>query len=347
MDRYLGLTQQYPDPKDTERTRNAVVDIIAIHGLRARSPETWLAWEKEDDPDSGTVFWLKDEKMLPSFIPDSRILTYDWNAHYVKDASKDRFLGHADTLLEHIFQNRVETNRSRHPIIFIASCFGGILLANALVRANEPHHPQHNQYHPILELTTGIAFLGTPFRGSWLLGYEFALRLIDQEIVKGESPSQDLAQYLRPDSRSDRNGLPSPLDDVFQRFSEMIHTPKIKSVTDVVCFYETRPTNYSSVLKALDRNTMPKEFDPTGHAVTVPRASACIDGITALPLHVRHNMLHKHNSPSSAKFKLVAQRLQAPISDAMAATADEAILPLDAAKINNLVDPMTVNSLLI
>ncbi|KAI0545030.1 hypothetical protein F4679DRAFT_562410 [Xylaria curta] len=312
MDRQFGLTQQYPDPNDTERTSRAAVDIIAIHGLRARSPQTWLAWKKEGDPESGNVFWLKDEEMLPRFIPDSRILTYDWNANYVKDASKDRFLGHADTLLEHIYQNRLETNRSCRPIIFIASCFGGLLLANALVRANEPHHPQYNQYHPILDLTIGIAFLGTPFRGSWMLGYEFALRLIDQEAERGESHSQELIQYLRTDSRMDARGLPSPLDDVVQRFSEMIHNTKFKSSTDVVCFYETLPTNYESVLKALDNSNMPNEseFDPSGHAVTVPRASACIDGITAIQLEVRHNMLHKHSSPTSNQFQLIVQRLQ-------------------------------------
>ncbi|KAI0454979.1 hypothetical protein F5B21DRAFT_219011 [Xylaria acuta] len=145
-----------------------------------------------------------------------------------------------------------------------------------------------------------------------MLGYEFALRLVDQELENGESHSHELIQYLRADSRSDGKGLPSPLNDVVQRFSEMIHSTKIKSVTDVVCFYETRPTNYLSILKALDKNNMPKEveFDPTGHAITVPRASACIDGITALPLHVRHNMLHKHNSPTSTEFELIVRRHQ-------------------------------------
>jgi hypothetical protein len=79
-----------------------------MHGLDAQSPKTWIAWEKEDDPSSGDVDWLRDKHMLPSSLPDARILTYDWNANYDTSASSDRFLGHADTLLDRVYVNREE-----------------------------------------------------------------------------------------------------------------------------------------------------------------------------------------------------------------------------------------------
>jgi hypothetical protein len=47
--------------------------------------------------------------MLPLVIPDSRILTYDWNANYDETSSNDILLGHADTLLDRIFIDRDDT----------------------------------------------------------------------------------------------------------------------------------------------------------------------------------------------------------------------------------------------
>ena len=44
--------------------------------------------------------------MLPSKIPQARVLTYDWNANYAEDASADRFLGHANALLHRLQLDR-------------------------------------------------------------------------------------------------------------------------------------------------------------------------------------------------------------------------------------------------
>ena len=85
--------------------------IIALHGLDAESPKTWIAWKIDGEPDSEDVHWLKDRHMLPNVIPNSRILTYDWNANYDEVASSDTFLGHAQTLLDRIYSNRETTVR--------------------------------------------------------------------------------------------------------------------------------------------------------------------------------------------------------------------------------------------
>lgn len=37
--------------------------------------------------------------MLPKFLPNCRMLTYDWNANIDKDAETESLLGHADKLL--------------------------------------------------------------------------------------------------------------------------------------------------------------------------------------------------------------------------------------------------------
>ncbi|KAI1357149.1 hypothetical protein F5Y08DRAFT_324892 [Xylaria arbuscula] len=129
VDSRVGLVQQFPDPEDPVATRSAIVDVVALHGLRAQSPKTWIAWKDGQSAASGEVNWLQDPKMLPSKIPQARILTYDWNANYAEDASADRFQGHANALLNRLQQNRRDNERSNHPLVFIASCFGGLLLA--------------------------------------------------------------------------------------------------------------------------------------------------------------------------------------------------------------------------
>ena len=64
--------------------------------------------------------------MLPAVLPNARIFTYDWNASYYRDAPVQTLLGHADTLLSHVAQRPGATTR---PLIFVASCFGGLILA--------------------------------------------------------------------------------------------------------------------------------------------------------------------------------------------------------------------------
>ena len=97
--------------------------IIAIHGLGTASPRTWEFKKK----DGGIVNWLADGHMLPAAIPEARIFTYDWNANYFKDAPMQTVLGHANNLLALIAENRGSKNK--RPIIFVASCFGGLILA--------------------------------------------------------------------------------------------------------------------------------------------------------------------------------------------------------------------------
>ena len=48
------------------------------------------------------------------------------------------------------------------PILFIASCLGGIILAQAMVIAADPS----SDYNSLWQATGGIVFLATPFRGT-------------------------------------------------------------------------------------------------------------------------------------------------------------------------------------
>ncbi len=97
--------------------------IIAIHGLDTEASRTWV-FDKKDG--SRPVNWLADHDMLPKAVPEARIFTYDWDANFFQHAPVKTLLGHGDTLLRLVAATRGSELR---PIIFVASSFGGLILA--------------------------------------------------------------------------------------------------------------------------------------------------------------------------------------------------------------------------
>jgi len=220
-----GLHQEWP-PLEKSTSPEIKIDIVAIHGLDTEAPKTWVAYEKEGDLNSRPVHWLKDEDMLPSVIPAARIFSYNWNANTFSDAAVDDLLGHANALLDKLHQQRCSGQQHR-PIIFIASCFGGLLLSKALNLASA----SRSEYHDIVASTVGIAFLGTPFRGTPAASAT-VVRTRLASIV-GMTASDRLVRDL--------DGKSGVFEDIVQTFSNLVHT--WNSQIPIRCFYETLPTN--------------------------------------------------------------------------------------------------------
>ncbi|RBR17952.1 hypothetical protein FVER53590_00256 [Fusarium verticillioides] len=332
--RNLGVIQVYPDSKNTTATKEKEIDIFVLHGLDARSDKTFVAWRVDGEKGSGDVHWLSDEHMLPSQMPQARILTYDWNANYDKTASKETMRAHADTLLEDIHKNRAEFNRSQVPIIFIASCFGGVLLSAALVGALELQHPQFELRRGIFDSCIGIVFLGTPFRGSWDFGTQVALQRI--EAARRASPeekvqySMELVQYLK--RGTDDN--PSPLDDLMHRFDASMENAKFKIPRAEL--YETLPAQFAGPLSRLSPEEVNKltEIDKHGEGIVVSHTSAVHSGGDGSAQPMRHNMLHKFNSPDNPAFQSLCLRLKQFAED-----AERTIESRDQARLNKLEAP--------
>ncbi|KAK7959734.1 uncharacterized protein PG986_004588 [Apiospora aurea] len=229
----VGLKQQYPDPNDLATTRNTTVDVVAIHGFRAESPRTWIAWKDGKSATSGVVNWLRDREMLPSVIPQARILTYDWNSNIDRTASNDRLLGHADTLLMLLHINRRD---------------------NALVRTQDS---QENGSKRIFELTAGIVFLGTPFGGSWPQGYSINNYRSYMLREEGFDIPPELIQYLRPHGRRDpdADGRPSPLNEMVDQFAKIVVPPE-----------SARLVGFTSIPLQVRHNMLHKHARPDGSA---------------------------------------------------------------------------------
>lgn len=67
-----------------------------------------MAYKDSNNPASGEVHWLRDRDMLPSRFPDARILTYDWNADFDKEAVQEGLHSQAEHLVDQIDKNRNE-----------------------------------------------------------------------------------------------------------------------------------------------------------------------------------------------------------------------------------------------
>jgi hypothetical protein len=152
----VEVRQIYPGVDEAIETE---FDIIAIHGLDTKSPDTWI-WRNPGDANSIGVNWLSD--LLPRNFPKARVFTCDWPANLFKrsDTIETTTKELARSLLLAI-EARQHDSEDR-PIIFIASCLGGVVLAQALILAAA----SRSEYPNLWKATTGIVFLATPFRGT-------------------------------------------------------------------------------------------------------------------------------------------------------------------------------------
>ncbi|KAG4269290.1 hypothetical protein FPRO04_12067 [Fusarium proliferatum] len=142
-----------PPDKITPETDTGI-DIIAIHGLDTKSPDTWAY----KTPNGQQVNWLVDRNMLSREVPGTRIYTCNWPAAMFETNDSVPFgIEELATSLLHGLLG-LTSNRDRK-LFFIASCLGGVILMQTLVMAKD-------NYAAVQEATRGIIFLATPFRGT-------------------------------------------------------------------------------------------------------------------------------------------------------------------------------------
>jgi len=137
------------------------VDIVAVHGLNGDAYNTWTT-------KVGTC-WLKDSKLLPKAVKNSRIMTFGYNANatsFMGSTSSDRILQHAQTLVAQLEADRALADASRRPLIFICHSLGGIIVKRALAYSASRTSKKIAHLHSIYVSTYSILFLGTPHNGS-------------------------------------------------------------------------------------------------------------------------------------------------------------------------------------
>lgn len=151
------------DKVHASQGNNADVDIIAIHGLDTDSRKTWTWVPRNGGP---KVNWLSATSMLPSRVGDADIWTCDWQADLLLSTGQgpksfEELARDLKAALEsHARRSSATTGSPPRPILFIASCFGGLLLLKALVLS------RNDRGSTLLRALSGIIFLATPFQGT-------------------------------------------------------------------------------------------------------------------------------------------------------------------------------------
>ncbi|KAM0799817.1 hypothetical protein BDR22DRAFT_854308 [Usnea florida] len=274
---------------------NTSVDIIAIHGLGTMTPRTW-----EYRTEIGAVNWLSEPNMLPKIVPSARIYTFSWNASYSKDAPVIRIVNVAEIFLSNLRSQRDEEDSHSRPLVFIGSCFGGLIITKALEIANT----HDSIYRKLLLATSGVVFLGSPLQGAR------AAKAAEWHVmiagILNRHPSQTLLQDLDGSTRA--------LRETTHRFVKMITTPPLEIMT--TCFWETQK---SQVLKAVLPTYLPtpvsRIFNVT-KMILVEEDSATLLGRDNKPLDAPHSKMNKFYGPGDANFGLVSDDIQKMVNEA-------------------------------
>ncbi|KAK3355238.1 hypothetical protein B0H65DRAFT_515860 [Neurospora tetraspora] len=285
--RGVHLNQVNKDNGDTD------IDIIAIHGLDTKSPDTWT-WRDHKDPNV-SVNWLAD--LLPVDEGKARIFTLDWPADLLQPSDLvPKFDGEIVTLLiDGINRELLAKNKTRdRPILFIASCLGGIILMRALTTAAD--HECTTSCYCLSKATRGIIFLATPFRGTSFEDVAFWADpgLTAWAFIYGRTVSKLLDSV---------KGSTSDLETLVSEFTQLCQHPNWPFL--VFNFYE------------LGRTSLWRKLFPWLPGLffkgkpLVDSSSARLDIVrNPLPLSRPHVLMNKFDSNKCADYKLVAGKIE-------------------------------------
>ncbi|KAI1804215.1 hypothetical protein F4811DRAFT_521214 [Daldinia bambusicola] len=253
----------------------AELDIIAIHGLDTNSSDTWT-WKSKGSDD---VNWLSDPLMLPSQVGTGRIFICDWPADLFQpsDLIQNRIEELARLLLIAIHDVRGE-NKKR-PLVFIASCLGGIVLMKTLVMADL-------EYVHIQRATRGIVFLATPFRGTAF--HDVAAWAESALKYRASFKGQQVSSLLEYTKRSTFD-LGELVNSFTQIFRERDHCK-------VVTFYEKKPAHKFWIRRG---------------KLLVDKDSATLDIVqNPVPLERHHRTMNKFSGPDDNAYIIVAGKVK-------------------------------------
>ncbi|KAF4635759.1 hypothetical protein G7Y89_g2352 [Cudoniella acicularis] len=269
----LGLKVLWP-PADSPDADKVDVDVVAIHGIGVEPGRAWS---------TKTGFnWLKEESMLPSLIPNARIMAFGYNSIWFgEDAVQLPLASAADNLLSALRSKRKK--RPSRPLVFICHCFGGLVVQKALCIAK-----LHDKRWPgIYASTTGVVFLGTPHRGT---GTMLTTTVLLEAIARARKVHSAVLNALHKESEV--------LTDLVNEFTSVCSDADY--ALKLYCFFETMS---SKVLKIVDKKRTEEEF-------VVDRASGTLHGYEQQGLPLDHFSLNKFDEPDDNNFERVSDAIQ-------------------------------------
>jgi hypothetical protein len=277
----------FPDGvKIWHNPEDAKLDICFIHGLSGNRDKTWTA-PGQLNP------WPAE--LLPSRLAKARLLTYGYDAYVLRKSvsSTNRLIDHANNLLHDLAAERASSGIVDRPLIFIVHSFGGIVCKTALIISRQNPEAHLRQ---ISNCTRGMAFLGTPHRGSWAADW-------------AKIPAWSLGQ-VKSTNRS--------ILDVLQINNQ---------------YLEFIQTSFLSLLRDLDKKGRPlqitcffEELPMPGIGTIVSKLSASLEGYSTFSIHANHSNMAKFGSAEESGFKRLLGELVR--CNAMLGTGDSTVRPV-------------------
>ncbi|KAF1348304.1 hypothetical protein EJ07DRAFT_141923 [Lizonia empirigonia] len=177
----IGLKVLREPPADATQ----IIDIVAIHGLGAHPDDSWCAQADS----SKWVNWLTEESMLPALALNARIMRYGYQSQWFgKEIMQQNVSIVAEQLLGALRRKRKDV--SLRPLLFVAHCFGGLVVLKTLVIAQQ----FQKDWPGVFKSTTGLIFFGTPFRGAEGMNQMEMLEAARREYHDDQGRSQRLLE---------------------------------------------------------------------------------------------------------------------------------------------------------
>ncbi|KAJ6087124.1 hypothetical protein N7467_006038 [Penicillium canescens] len=283
----IRLCQVYPPPESETETD---IDIIAIHGLDTKSPDTWV-W-RTNSPEERDINWLAQPEMLPDKAKRARIFYCNWPTKlFDKQSTIELTIRELARCLLLGITSRPRANKNR-PLLFIASCLGGVILSQALVIAAQPE----NEYISVWKLTAGVVFLATPFRGTSF--EDIATVAVPLLKVYASLKNETVTKLLESVT-----GSTLFLQDLVGDFTQICQ--QRDQPCKLAIFYETEKSNLLRKARFLNK---PK--------VLVDSGSARLDIVpNPIPLRRTHVMMNKFYGPNDPGYIDVAGKIQSLLDE--------------------------------
>lgn len=250
--------------------RDAAIDICFIHGLTGNRESTWTAQGQ-------TAPWPKT--LLPPKLETARILTYGYDADIMRKsvAGANRLIDHATNLLTDLTTDRLCSNASTRPLIFIAHSLGGLVCKEAILLSR--NNPEAH-LRGLFEFVKGIIFMGTPHKGSWMSDWA---RIPATALGFVKSNNKSLLTILQTNDQF--------LESIQVRFAAMVRELRENGRRiELTCFFEELP------LRVVGK--------------VVSKDSATFEGYNSISIHGNHSDMVKFGSAEDNGFKRLLGELQ-------------------------------------
>lgn len=152
--------------------RTRVGDVIFVHGLGGHAETSWC---HEGRPDCFWPHWLG------ASIPEVGVWTYGYETPRTWSNAKGR-LGFLKDVATRTLANLDARNLGDRPLVFVAHCFGGVLIKEMLRIARES---DSQEWKAIDQATRGIVFISTPHSADDLPAWSVSIEAREtREVLK-------------------------------------------------------------------------------------------------------------------------------------------------------------------